>query len=316
MGKVGGERNFGFGKQMAWASKNALADRYGDGHYGTQAAHSERWNQFCSYARDEGVRDVRQVTEELIKEYGHALQQQVAVEAIAVSYAQNLLSSVNVVLETMRGNSQVRVSPSELVGERCNVRQEIPAGLERERLQQAVSSLHDRGETRVAMVAELARELGLRFREASLLDCQRALQQAEHKGSVNITEGTKGGRGHLVDRWVQVLPVATPVLERAAELQGDGRNLIPEGNSYAQWRDHAYHAWSKVSHDAGLKGFHDLRAAYACERYQQLTGYPAPVVAGERVASKEADRSAREIISAELGHGRVDVVSAYVGSAR
>jgi hypothetical protein len=24
---------------MAWAGKNALADRYGDGHYGTQAAH-------------------------------------------------------------------------------------------------------------------------------------------------------------------------------------------------------------------------------------------------------------------------------------
>ena len=114
---------------------------------------------------------------------------------------------------------------------------------------------------------------------------------------------------------MQVLPVATPVLERAAELQGEGRNLIPDGSSYAQWRDHAYHAWSGVSHESGLKGFHDLRASYACERYQQLTEYPAPVVAGERLASKEADMLAREIISAELGHGRVDVVSAYVGSA-
>ena len=46
MGKVGGERNFGFGKQMAWAGRNALADRYGDGHYGTQAAHGDRWQQF------------------------------------------------------------------------------------------------------------------------------------------------------------------------------------------------------------------------------------------------------------------------------
>ncbi|MBL3588495.1 MAG: integrase domain-containing protein [gamma proteobacterium endosymbiont of Lamellibrachia anaximandri] len=300
---------------MAWAGKNALADHYGDGHYGTQAAHSERWDQFCNYARGEEVRDVRQVSEELVKEYGQTLQQQVATNEMAVSYAQNLLSSVNVVLEAMRGDSQIRVSPSELVGERCNVRQEIPVGLERERLQQATSDLRDRGEERVAVIAELARELGLRFREASLLDAQRALQQAEHKGLVNITEGTKGGRGHLVDRWVQVLPVATPVLERAAELQGEGRNLIPDGSSYAQWRDHAYHAWSKVSHDAELQGFHDLRAAYACERYQQLTGYPAPVVAGERLANKDADMSAREIISAELGHGRVDVVSAYVGSA-
>jgi len=39
------------------------------------------------------------------------------------------------------------------------------------------------------------------------------------------------------------------------------------------------------------------------------------VVAGERVADKREDQAAREIISAELGHGRVDVVSAYVGSA-
>lgn len=31
MGKIGGRRNFGYGKQMAWAGKNALADRYGEG---------------------------------------------------------------------------------------------------------------------------------------------------------------------------------------------------------------------------------------------------------------------------------------------
>ncbi len=88
---------------MAWAGKNALADRYGDGHYGTQAAHGERWQQFCEHAREQGVRDVRQVTETLVATYGEALQQRVAAEEIAVSYAQNLISSVNVVLEAMRG---------------------------------------------------------------------------------------------------------------------------------------------------------------------------------------------------------------------
>ena len=235
---------------------------------------------------------------------------------MAVSYAQNLLSSVNVVLDVMRGDSAVRVSPSELVGERSNVRQEAPAGMDRERLQQAITELRDRGEDRVAAVAELARELGLRFREASLLNARAALHQAAEKGAVNITEGTKGGRGHIVDRWVPVLPVATDVLERAAELQGSGRNLVPGENSYAQWRDHAYHAWSQVSRGNDLKGFHDLRAAYAFDRYEQLTGSPAPVIIGERLVDKENDLSVREIISAELGNGREDVVSAYVGSAR
>jgi hypothetical protein len=316
MGKVGGERNFGYGKQMAWAGKNALADRYGDGHYGTQAAHGDRWQQFCDYARDQEVRDVRQVTEELVTAYGESLQQQVEAGEMAVSYAQNLISSVNVVLETMRGDTALRVSPSELVGERNNVRQDAPAGMERERLQQATAELREKGEDRVAVVAELARELGLRFREASLLDARTALNQATEKGAVNITEGTKGGRGHIVDRWVPVWPVATEVLERAAELQGHARNLIPEENSYTQWRDHAYHAWSQASRDNDLKGFHDLRAAYACERYEQLTGHPAPVISGERLVDKEIDLIARETISSELGHGRVDVVSAYVGSGR
>jgi hypothetical protein len=105
-------------------------------------------------------------------------------------------------------------------------------------------------------------------------------------------------------------------LERAVRLQGAGRNLIPEENSYAQWHDHAYHAWSQVARDNELRGFHDLRAAYACDRYEQLTGSPAPVISGERLIDKEIDLAARETISIELGHGRVDVVSAYVGSAR
>ncbi len=35
MKKAGGHRNFGYGKQMEWAGKQALRDRYGNGHYGT-----------------------------------------------------------------------------------------------------------------------------------------------------------------------------------------------------------------------------------------------------------------------------------------
>ncbi|MBI3774834.1 MAG: integrase, partial [Gammaproteobacteria bacterium] len=57
----------------------------------------------------------------------------------------------------------------------------------------------------------------------------------------------------------------------------------------------------------------DLRAAYACERYEQITGHPAPVVAGERQANKHDDQTARQIIAQELGHGRIDVAAAYLG---
>ena len=69
----------------------------------------------------------------------------------------------------------------------------------------------------------------------------------------------------------------------------------------------------ELLHAHGLKGFHDLRAAYACERYQQLTGQPAPVNGG-RCADRTLDRKRAQQISHELGHNRIDVVAAYIGS--
>ena len=105
-------------------------------------------------------------------------------------------------------------------------------------------------------------------------------------------------------------------LERAADRQGAAPNLIPTDQAYRQWRDHAYHVWQRAASLHSLRGFHDLRAAYACERYLEIAGCAAPAVAGHRSASKEEDTAARSTIAQELGHGRTDVLAAYVGSAR
>ena len=59
-----------------------------------------------------------------------------------------------------------------------------------------------------------------------------------------------------------------------------------------------------------------MRAAYACERYETLTGFAAPVVAGERLASKALDQHTRTILSQELGHGRTEVIASYIGSSK
>lgn len=316
MGKVGGARNFGYGKKMDWAGKKALTDRYGDGNYATRAAHVARWGQFVFYAKGKGIKDARAVTREAIAAYGTYLAGQVASNHMAVAYAQNLLSSVNVVLESMRGDRQLRISPAALVGERRHVRENAPAGLDRGLIGAAVATLQDRDHARVASVVELARDLGLRFREASLLDVREALVQARDEGRINITAGTKGGRGREVDRWVPVSEQALLALERAAALQQACRNLIPPTMNYRQWRDHAYAVWRPISNQYELSGFHDLRAAYACNRYQQLTGCLAPAITGSRQAGRTADHAARRILSQELGHGRADVVATYVGSAR
>lgn len=313
--KVGGSRNYGYGKTLAWAGKNAVKDRYGEGHFATRAAHAARWAQFAAFAKRQGVRDTREVTEATLEAYGAWLAGQVSTGQMAVRYAQNLLSTVNVVLETMRGNRAVRVSPSTIVGRRTDVRQRAPKGLARDRFDEALERLIQKGERRVGLVAALAREFGLRFREASLLDTRQALREAVREGRVNISAGTKGGRGKWVDRWIPVTPGSLSVLECAVVLQQGARNLIPEAQNFRQWRDHAYSVWRPIARQFDLGGFHDLRAAYACERYQTLTGAPAPVVAGERRADLDADRAARRVIAHELGHGRIEVLVAYVGSA-
>ena len=315
MGKPGGNRNFGYGKQLAWAGKNALADRYGQGHFGTRATHEGLWCQFVHYLKGLNIKDARQIDHSTIVQYGTWLKAQVDNGNASVAYAQKLVSTVNVVLQAMRKDTVLLLSPS-VVGERCNVRSTVPASYDRTVLASPITILNSKGEQRVALVAALSRDFGLRFREASLLNCKQALKQANRLGQINITQGTKGGRGKGVDRWVPVNSDNLNTLKAAADLQGKSNNIIPENRTYAQWRDHANSQWRNVPKTVPIKGFHDMRAAYACERYQVITGHPAPVIAGQRLASKEIDRQARSVIAQELGHNRLDVVSSYVGSAQ
>jgi hypothetical protein len=302
---------------MDWAGKQALRDRYGSGRYGTVAGHTERWRQFVTWCRDQhGIRDARLVDRNTVNTYGMRLADKVTDQTMTVSYAQNLLSSANVVLESLRGDRRIRVAPAALVGKRSHVRTEPPAGLDRQAVRQCADQLRTSGHERIASVVELARELGLRLREASMLDARATLRQATTQGAVNITAGTKGGRGHHVDRWVPVTKIGMGCLARAASAQGTGRNLIPTDLTWRQWNTRVHHVWAAIRDDFSLKKLHDLRAAYACERYRTLTGSDAPVIEGRRLADRDTDRAARITIAQELGHGRSDVVSAYIGGAR
>jgi hypothetical protein len=363
MGNIGGKRNYGYGKQIAWAGQQALLDRYGSGHYATRAAHSERWLQFVKYAKEQDINDARNITPKTIEHYARTLKRAVEQKTLSIAYAQNLLSTVNVVLEALRKDRQLAISPKQWVGERCHVRQTPPCldkshvfdsgtmtqssdttaqnldikaqsfGTNTRSSNTAIQSLaasHDQPEklhneekqtrshrARIILVARLARDFGLRFREASLLDARQALKEAQQRQAINITQGTKGGRGKGKDRWVPVTHETLDTLKQATELQEQHRNLIPAEMNYIQWRNHAYSQWRQIAKPFGIKGFHELRAAYACERYQQLTGYPAPVMTnGVRTAPIDADHKARIVLAQALGHNRVDVISAYVAGTK
>lgn len=315
MRKVGGGRNFGWGKQMEWAGKQALREVFGGGHYGTVASHAARWRSFCRWARERGVRDVRQLSRLDVAQFAAHLVQETG-QGMSVGYAKNQLTSVNVSLESLRGDKALWVKPGDFLGHRPGTRAHAPAGIERTLLKPALEALIGSGKERVAAVALLCRELGLRRKEACLLDLRLARYQADRLGRVNVTAGTKGGRGRAADRWVPAADQVIRAIDFAARAAGNDMHLVPANQTLAQWLGSVSRHWNHVARPRRLGPLRDLRAAYACDRYAQLTGTPAPVVAGERVAGRADDRAARKVLSQELGHLRIEVLAAYIGSSR
>lgn len=319
MGRYASNRNFGYGKKMEFAGKNALRDYYGQGHHGTVATHTERWGHFSEWARGQGVRDLsKSDNHELATDYAVHIKTLVERGDISVATAQNRISSVNTTFTALRGDRYVQISPSAYAGKRSAIRTEIPAAINTSRISAALTELRNLNMNRAAAVIELARTFGVRREEAVKADLDRWSREAVRHGAINILEGTKGGRD--APRWVIVGAAQRQALTNAlAARPENSRNLIAPHESYAQLavsRSSEVAQGREILQRHGLPDYHDSRAAYACQRYAEITEHPAPAVAGQRQAPRDLDRQARITISEELGHGRIDVLVSYVGSAR
>ncbi|RCL27531.1 integrase [Pseudomonas sp. AFG_SD02_1510_Pfu_092] len=314
-------RNFGYGRQLSYAGSQALKDMFGGGHYGTVKAHSDRWLAFVKWCRSEqgpGINDARQIDRKVLADYAAYLRDVVRSGDLAVSTAQNRLSSVNRAMAALRGDQYVKLpSPSKALGmQRSGVRQLAPQGQDREQVKQIVDTHCRHDQQRAAAIVLLARAAGMRLREAILADLPRLSREANEFGRINIQDGTKGGRsGASAPRWITVDDHVREALEFARQVSPMGsRNLIARHESYLTFLQEIIHPARVILHAHNLKGFHELRAAYACERYEQITKHRAPINGGHCcLVNRNLDREARSQISYELGHGRIDVVSAYIG---
>ena len=162
-------------------------------------------------------------------------------------------------------------------------------------------------DVQVRMSLQLQATFGLRREEAIKFQPSYA-DRGDHialKGS-----WTKGGRERTV-------PITTTeqrdALHAAHRLAGTG-SLIPADKTYIQQR-HVYDGQCKA---AGLSHMHGLRHQYAQSRYETLTGWPAPAAGGPPVRTlsdtqRTQDTAARQIISRELGHERLQVTAVYLG---
>lgn len=310
-------RNYGFGKTMSYAARNAFEEHFGGGHFGSVAAHAQRVELTIAWAKENGFNKWDKFDQGAFDKYSEHIKQCVDSGTMSVRYAQNVLSSTNVVMAAMRGDSAVRVSPS-LVGQRQNVRTTAPTGMDRGTVSAAQSAMRDTGLNRAAAVVGLAREFGMRLREASLQNLNRIAKEATTLGRINVQEGTKGGR--TADRWIEISKDSQmQAIRDALTARPIGsENLLERTERLTDFVSGEIASARQQLKEKGVEKFHDLRSAYACERYEEKTGHPAPVLReeGEARPDRSIDHQARMEISEEMGHGREEVVAAYIGGKR
>jgi hypothetical protein len=251
-------------------------------------------------------------------DYAGHLRQQVEQGELAIATARNRLSSVNRTMAALRGDQHVKVvSPSKALGmRRTGVRRSVPQGQDREHVKRIVDMLYEHQMPRAAAIAQLARTTGMRLREAILADLPRLKREAKQFGKINIQDGTKGGRsGASAPRWITVDDHTRDALRFAEQVSpDDSRNLLAPNERYLDFLQGIVRPARDILHKHNLKGLHELRAAYACERYEQITHHPAPINGGHCYQLDRClDQEARVQISYELGHGRIVVVAAYIG---
>lgn len=163
----------------------------------------------------------------------------------------------------------------------------------------------------VAMQLKLCAAFGLRRKEAVMMKPNRA----DHGNYLAVSEGTKGGRDRIV-------PIVTD--EQRAVLNEARAMAKTIDGTVSKPRLTLRQSLDRISNTVRVFGIskkdlgvtiHGLRSEYANDRYESISGVPAPLRGGH-VDDRETDRAARLQVSEELGHAREDITNAYLGGVK
>ena len=308
------KRNFGLGRNVKFAVKTALAESYGaNDHYPTRFIHHSRFLAFTDWLSnlDPPVKDLRKIKQEHALEYGEMLAELVNSGEMAVSYAQNLLSSINVVMRTVRLDQAIFVGPSKIVGKRSNIREHLPDATW-EKVESAAELAERQGNIRGAAFLLMARAFGMRAKEAALADLYRLRSEVDQEGAVLVLEGTKGGF-KSEDRLIQIELQQRRALEFAlSAISESGTCLVDTNASYKEFLDRCIQPIRKILKSVGIRCPHDLRAENFIDEYERVSGQLAPVKKAGAF-DRAADLRGRDAVGRRGGHKRTSVASSYVG---
>jgi len=311
-------RNYGIGSRIMADAGQVLLEKKFHGGFQSIADIGRRWKYFCKFARENDVRKIENIHRELVIKFGHKLQQELNDGIRKTSSSpKNYISAINTVMRLARGDLWIAVKP----GKDCGIqpRKYLPETSKAMSIEthQSAQKVID---NRIAILMDLQRTFGLRFKESCLINPKLALREAKKHGRITLKAGTKGGR----KRQVPCRPSGIIALENALKIQ-DGKSMIPKAMQFNEFQKYCY-MQAKL---AGIGGFHSERHHYAQERYFEIVGAPSPIASGwprkERhihlaeylnidiQTAKKIDADARLIISKELGHNRIGITNVYAG---
>lgn len=307
-------QNYGLAFSLERACQIAI--QQGNKGYGSIRTKQMRIQYFTEFLQKSGIKDLRKVRYTDLQAFGAHVAQMANNHNWSAAYAQNLISDANALMGSVRRQRSFRIHPCAYVSQRGWTRTHPPTGMSMREVEQCAHALFQNGDVRAAVILLMARFFGMRLQEAVKANLPRLLRQAQREGRINILEGTKGGR--KVARYVSTTDFGIWVLQQAYDLAREDHShcLIPQDQNYIGFIRSEIARARPIMKRHGIKGFHDLRSAYSCDRYLQILGVPAPVFTGGRTTFGEADHQARMIISAELGHHRPEVVNSYIGARK
>lgn len=276
-----------------------------------------RWNLFVDYLKENhpSIKKLEHVDAIVVIDYGRELAHLVCEEVMAPATAHNYVSAVNAIMDIATAGRWGSISPKSDCGipARTFVRMNPPTSINRDAYSVCRETIRLHLGDRAACIVGLCREFGLRSKEASLADARAWLAETSCHARITVRYGTKGGR----PRHLPVISASQiEVLGESARAQGGDKSMIHTDLTWAKWREGGLRDIRKfLQVSLGATGLHDLRAGYACQRYQEITGITAPVTGASEI-NRDLDRHARQIIAEELGHGRAEITNAYVGGRR
>lgn len=271
-----------------------------DGSFSTQATRKSILNRIANQLHELGYKHMQ--AKSLKPKHVEALVSLWKEQDLSVGTLKNLLSGLRWWARHVGKDDMIPKDNNAFdIGRRSQVAEESKAWELKETQLEKIFDPYVRLSLRLQAAFGLRREEAIKFRPNYAIKADHIKLKASW---------TKGGRARTV-------PIRTDEQRRLLDdvrKLAKGGALIPPNKNYV---DQKIHYDSQVR-TAAIKNPHGLRHAYAQRRYEELTGWKAPVSGGpasRSLSSRQCarDKSARETISRELGHSREEISASYLG---